>query len=189
MSKSVALNEHIYNLLIVRDLDHFTVTELRDALLETGNINTDKNETRKFVYRQVSRLVLKGYLEKSTEKGFHNAVYSKTLAARSTRFHAKKNNLTKSQEASKIAEKSPGNNKIEFLSAIKRERNELEVRQAIALREIDKFKELLHRFPDEQSYIRPFFVEARRHATDVQGDLEAVTKLIDNHPLSQGCHE
>ncbi|WP_413112706.1 hypothetical protein [Thaumasiovibrio sp. DFM-14] len=185
MSKSVALNEHIYNLLIVRDLDHFTVTGLRDALLEAGCIQGDKNEARKFAYRQISRLLLNGYLKKSDKKGVHNAVYSKTPKAHTAQFYPKKMPPLKNSVSSHTPV-DKGNS--DFLKTLQKERNELEALQAIALREIEKYQEVIQRFPSERPYINTIFVRARVHATNIQGDLEALAKLVDNYPLRQGDH-
>lgn len=64
MIASVAINEHIFNLLIKKGLDHFSVTDLRDELMNENQDLGDGSEARKFVYRQLLRLVEKGYLEK-----------------------------------------------------------------------------------------------------------------------------
>ncbi|PSW23751.1 hypothetical protein C9I94_13695 [Photobacterium swingsii] len=185
MSKAVALNEHIYNLLIVKDLDHFTVTELRDALVKSTDQFDDENEARKFIYRQISRLFDKGLLEKQPGSRWKSTVYFKSTFFNQNRFVGKsRRRLVAKQKESKPGPNGQSENSRGFLEAIRKEKSELEALQEIALREMDKYQEVLSRFPDESSYVRTFFLQARERAKNMQGDLEALTKLLMNYPQS-----
>ena len=185
MSKAVALNEHIYNLLIVKDLDRFTVTELRDALVKSTEQFDDENEARKFIYRQLSRMVNKGLLKKQTANSRKGTIYFKSDVFKQSQFIAKIRRLKKHQyrECTMLPEVDVPTCS-GFLDTIRKEKSELEALQEIALREMVKYQEVLNRFPDEASYVQTFFLQARVRAKNIQGDLEALTKLFLHYPQS-----
>jgi len=58
------INEKMYALLIAHGMDEFTVLELRDAYFSRNRNEACKIEARKFVYRQITRLLQKGLLLK-----------------------------------------------------------------------------------------------------------------------------
>jgi len=184
VSKAVVLNEHIYNLLIVKDLDQFTVTELRDALVKSTEQFEDENEARKFIYRQLSRLVDKGLLEKQAANSRKGTIYFKSEVFKQSQFIAKIRRLKRHKHRECIGQPEahvPTSNG--FLDTIQKEKSELEALQEIALREMDKYQEVLNRFPDEANYVQTLFLQARDRAKNIQGDLEALTKLLLHYPL------
>ncbi|WP_299018277.1 hypothetical protein [uncultured Photobacterium sp.] len=148
----------------------------RDALVESTEQFEDLNEARKFLYRQILRLVEKGLLQKQPTKGRKSTIYFKSGTFKQNKFIAKSRRV-KEQETSVTVSNS-------FLETIQKEKSELEALQEIALREMNKYQEVLNRFPDEANYVRTFFLEARERAKNIQGDLEALTRLLLNYPQS-----
>ncbi|MDD1796256.1 hypothetical protein LRP50_24350 [Enterovibrio sp. ZSDZ42] len=178
MSKPVAINAHIYNLLIKKDLDHFTVTELRAELMAESPSFTDPTEARKFLYRQILRLTDKGYLQK-VDKGSRKSAYRKTEKFFSSTFFAR-GSLPEIQ--TNIAVSCVVTGESEFLKKLKGELVQFEAELSLTLREMGKYQALISSFPEQAEYIKTFFHSARQRAKNLQGDLEAINNLIMHHP-------
>lgn len=58
------MNVYLHFLLVIKQMNEFTVSEAKDALLNEQPEFTDEVETRKFIYRQLTRNVEKGLLER-----------------------------------------------------------------------------------------------------------------------------
>ena len=84
--KAVSLNKNVYNILINNNLNDFTITEFRDKLLSCCTYYSDKNLARKFIYRQVYRLVNKGLLVKIKNSDDKKARYVKSQLFDCTKF-------------------------------------------------------------------------------------------------------
>lgn len=75
---SLKLNIKIHTLLVKNNLDNFMLVDLRKAYTEAFNDELNAVEVRKFLYRQVYRLVKNGLLIKSGEHNTRDITYSKT---------------------------------------------------------------------------------------------------------------
>lgn len=175
MSNTVVLNEHIYNLLIVMDLDHFTVNELVNVLENEESVDIDKDRLTKLAYRQIRMLEKKTYLKKSKEKRARSIVYSKTSNFENNLFVSRLSNQSDRNKQALIFKRQSS---ADFYDELSREKGELEAHQIISLREMEKYKELLERYPNERAFIEPFYLKARIQSANIQGDLEAVSKLL-----------
>ena len=80
MSKQANMNVFLHFLLVIKQMNNFTVTEAKNALLHEQSEFTDAVETRKFIYRQLTRNVAKGLLKRTNKvnKGAKEVIYSKT---------------------------------------------------------------------------------------------------------------
>jgi len=80
MSKKVGMNVFLHFLLVIKQMNNFTVTQAKDALLLEKPVFTDALETRKFIYRQLTRHIEKGFLKRSNklDKAGKEVIYSKT---------------------------------------------------------------------------------------------------------------
>ncbi|MBH0040626.1 hypothetical protein [Pseudoalteromonas sp. SWN166] len=80
MSKKANMNVFLHFLLVIKQMDKFTVTQAKDALLREQPTFADAVETRKFIYRQLTRNVAKGLLKRTNKlrKGVKEVIYSKT---------------------------------------------------------------------------------------------------------------
>ncbi|WP_283129802.1 hypothetical protein [Enterovibrio norvegicus] len=181
MIASVAINEHIFNLLIKKGLDHFSVTDLRDELMNENQDLGDGSEARKFVYRQLLRLVEKGYLEK-TSRTSGKMAYRKTELFFKTTF---KPRLSRKKISKASREELSSENA--FSAILKSELARYEAELSITLREMDKYQSLMSSYPEQAEFISKFFVDARERAKDLQGDIEAVNNLVMHYPGVSSC--
>lgn len=53
MKRSTKISAMMHKLLIEKEMDGFSVVELRDAFISTDNSGTDPDEARRMVYRQI----------------------------------------------------------------------------------------------------------------------------------------
>lgn len=178
MSKTEVLNEHIYNLLIVMNFDHFTINELVCVLENVTFFNIAKEQLTRLAYRQIGMLEKKAYLKKSKEKRGRSVIYSKTPSFNTSIFVSRPS-YKLGQYKQDFISNSPSS--ISLYNALSKEKSELEDNQAISLSEMEKYKELLNRYPKERAFIEPFYNKARIQSTKIQGDLEAVSKLLRHY--------
>lgn len=79
MSKpSIKINAQLNAILQDENFDDFNVTQLRDAYLAMSSTVEEPIEARKYVYRQILRLVKKGLLLKKGTKNSKTLVYQKS---------------------------------------------------------------------------------------------------------------
>lgn len=86
MNRKVPLNQWLYKALIDKEMDGFTVLELRNRLLYATVGVFNKNELRKMLYRQLYQLAERGYLEKRNNQANEKSRYFKTSAFKSVEF-------------------------------------------------------------------------------------------------------
>lgn len=179
MSKAVSLNEHIYNLLIIRGINQFTVTEARDALMEQSEYFSDEIEARKVVYRQILRLLNKGLLAKTNSEASQTVKYFKTEQFSQTDFtlkHKKKS----VNDAQVITSKQTVHDVTDFFwSILEKEKLTHEADLQIVLGELEEFKRLLSRFPEKREHFESFYFEAKERSTTLLGKVNALTKVLN----------
>ncbi|MDF4990398.1 hypothetical protein P3674_22055, partial [Vibrio parahaemolyticus] len=62
MKRSTKISAMMHKLLIEKEMDGFSVVELRDAFISTDNSGTDPDEARRMVYRQIRRFTNNSWL-------------------------------------------------------------------------------------------------------------------------------
>lgn len=62
MKKVTRINPYMFNLLIEREMDNFSVIEARDVLCDGGEPFSSKEKARKYIYKQLLSYEKKGWL-------------------------------------------------------------------------------------------------------------------------------
>ncbi len=167
MNTSQKLNIHIHNLLIEKEMNGFKVAELRDALLLYSNGEfKDHNEARKFIYRQILRLQKKKWLI-STGNGRHKT-YTVTELFKEQCFK---------KSALENAVFSADNSSFSF-SNLSQEKLQSEGELYIILGEVEEYQQLLARFPNEESFLKPMFNNAKERSAKLLGKINALTHVL-----------
>ena len=78
MQKEIKINNFLVEILKNENFNNFTVIQLRDKYLEISESVTCKDEARKYVYKQILRLVGLGLLLKKGKKNSQTTLYKKT---------------------------------------------------------------------------------------------------------------
>jgi len=177
VSNVIALNEYVYNLLIKKGFNKFTVTELRNALLKQSKEFKNKDEARRFIYRHLVRLVKKRLLIKQEKKSPKNTIYLKTelfdttvfigggLSQTERKFYGSELYLEVREEDSS------------FLQEILKEKLLHEIDLATLEGEIEEYMSLIERFPEQKKSINELYCEAKKHSVRSLGKVNALTKI------------
>jgi hypothetical protein len=111
MTKAIALHTDVYNLLIVININNFTVSEIRDALMHESEFFNDEAETRKYIYRVICKLTKLRLLIKHTHVEAKKSRYTKSEAFTTANFMMKSSTKMSLVQQSKI--RRSGNEKSE----------------------------------------------------------------------------
>ncbi len=169
MPKAVSLNKNVYNILINNNLNDFTITEFRDKLLSCCTYYSDKNLARKFIYRQVYRLVNKGLLVKIKNSDDKKARYVKSQLFDCTKFIKKPLKTTNFFSREK---------RLTNLDILVFEKNIFIEELAVKSHETEAYKELIRRFPDHKASLKELQGEAASSTFALKGRILALEKFL-----------
>lgn len=179
MKHAVKLHPYTYNLLIEKDFDKFSSTQLRDALLKIADEYLHVTEARKFIRRQLLRLETLGFVQKIENSGVRSKVlYKKTKSFYSTTFIPGKIPKNSCLNVGTAKMKSPIPDVDVFLTNLKLEKITHEARLAVVLSEIEEYKSLMRRFPDRKKELIDFYDQAKNRSAELLGRVTALSKVL-----------
>jgi hypothetical protein len=167
MSKKMDINVFLHFLLVIKDMNNFTVTEAKDTLLDKKEEFTDDIETRKFIYRQLTRNVEKGLLKRTekSDSGVNKVIYSKT-------------NLFFTVTVGVLFRKSKvnvgGDKRLKLITKLNHYKAEL----LLNIGESEAYKEVHSEFPELVDEIKPESNKAKDNNTIILGKIRAVEGLL-----------
>ncbi|WP_457934048.1 hypothetical protein LOS73_17670 [Pseudoalteromonas sp. SCSIO 43210] len=170
MTKTIKFNEDIYHLLVEKNFNHFTITALRNTLQALNDTYKDSDEARRFVYRQVMRLVDKGLLVRDENPSPKRAQYSKTPLFKTSIFTSVTNDSIASFPQSQIIGKSFGN---ELHDTIKTYESEM----TILVSELEEYKRLIKVNPNCYDAIVVFLDKGQARLLSIKGKLAALNNI------------
>lgn len=170
MTKVIKLNEDIYHLLVEKNFNHFTITALRNTLLALNDTYKNPDEARRFVYRQVMRLVNKGLLVRDENLSPKRAQYSKTPLFKTSIFTRVTNDSIASLAQSQVTDKSFSN---ELHEAIKRYESEM----AVLVSEVEEYKRLIDATPNCCDAIVALLEKGQVRLLLIKGKLAALNNV------------
>lgn len=172
MNRKVPLNQWLYKALIEKEMDGFSVLEIRNSLLEETAGQLDKHELRKMLYRQIYKLVDRGYLEKRSGEADNEPCYFKSDRFGSVAFiPAKRTVLPSLKKHRRESNEQP------FLSHISREKAQSEAELRIVLGEVEEYKRVLAHFPKQSALIQPLYDKSKEYSAELLGRINALSKL------------
>ena len=180
MAKAIALHVDVYKLLIVLDINNFTISEIRDALMYDSEFFNDENETRKYIYRVICKLSKLKLLIKHTHMEVKKSRYTKSEAFLTADFVMKSNTKMSILQQSKITQLNDieVEYNIGFSTGLSKEKKDYEAELAIALSEVKEFKDLMQRFPKQNDLFQPFYLEIKERSVLLVGKINALTKVL-----------
>lgn len=176
MAKAIALHTDVYNLLIVLNINNFTVSEVRDALMYESKFFNDENETRKYIYRVILKLTKLKLLIKHTHSDVRKSRYIKSEAFSVADFVRKSSAKMSVEEELSCDEQVTGN--ADFFHSISKEKAEYEAEFGIILSEVREFKGLMKRFPKQNDLFKPLYLETRNRSVALLGKINALEKVL-----------
>lgn len=173
MSKiSMKICTRLHTILQDESFNNFRVSQLRDAYLAISPTNKDSVEVRKYVYRQILRLVKKGLLLKKGAKNSKRVMYQK-----SDLFH----------EASFITEITERKvNKPELINAsarlavqqLEKRLKESEVDLLTSIGESEEYMRLYQSFPEMKAHLEFQYLQARENSSKLLGQIKAIKSVL-----------
>lgn len=170
MTKAIKLNEDIYHLLVEKNFNHFTITALRNTLQALNDTYKNPDEARRFVYRQVMRLVDKDLLVRDENPSPKRTQYSKTPLFKTSIFTSVTNDSIASLSQSQVIDKSFNN---ELHDAIKT--HELEM--TVLVSELEEYKRLIEANPNCYDSIAVFLDKGQARLLSIKGKLAALNNI------------
>ncbi|PML37309.1 hypothetical protein BCS99_05290 [Vibrio breoganii] len=158
----------MHKLLIENEMNGFSVTELRDASLTIDGVTTDIDLARRKIYRQIMKLLKKGFL-------------ISTGTGRSKRYFVseeiKKLDVKVKKERSQAVTTKPSKELLDY-SMLKNEQGHSQDQLQVVLGEIEEFQSLIKRFPSLHKYIKPQLDRARVQSAKLQGKINALSVTL-----------
>jgi hypothetical protein len=170
MTKAIKLNEDIYHLLVEKNFNHFTITALRNTLQALNDTYKNPDEARRFVYRQVMRLVNKGLLVRDENPSPKRAQYSKTPLFKTSIFTSVTNDSIASLSQSQVIDKSFN---IELNDTMKTYESEM----AVLVSEVEEYKRLIEANPNCYDAIVVFLNKGQARLLSIKGKLAALNNI------------
>tara|TARA_R110002020_G_scaffold170772_1_gene360656 strand:- start:720 stop:1304 length:585 start_codon:yes stop_codon:yes gene_type:complete len=186
MSKKANMNVFLHFLLVIKQMNNFTVTQAKDALLREQSGFTDAVETRKFIYRQLTRNVAKGLLKRTNKlrKGVKEVIYSKTelflnleIVPHSRRSRAKDIHISNNNSTDATAEKLEIT---EYQEELKKDLLTYEIDLSTLLEEAKEYKRLTTRYPKLHEQLLRHHSQAKQKSIKLLGKINALHTLLGN---------
>ena len=178
MSNTVDMNVFMHSLLVIKQMNDFTVTEAKDALLREHSELTDDKKTRMFIYRQLSSNIKKGLIKRTDcfKNGKKKVIYSKTsklLAATVTP-------IERGSPPKKVTALPPLKQiEIEgYKEELKKELVAYETNLSACIEEAKEYKRLSTRFPDMMERLQEHQSQANDKSIKLLGRANALQKLL-----------
>ncbi|KPW01829.1 hypothetical protein [Pseudoalteromonas sp. P1-11] len=186
MSKKANMNVFLHFLLVIKQMNDFTVTQAKEALLREQSEFTDPVETRKFVYRQLTRNVANGLLRRTNKlnKGAKEVIYSTTelfssleIVPTSRRGKVKQID-TANIGASDISTETV--KVIEYQEELKKDLLTYEIDLNTVLEEAKEYQRLSARYPKLQEQLQLHHTQAKEKSIKLLGKINALQTLLGN---------
>jgi len=186
MSKKANMNVFLHFLLVIKQMNDFTVTQAKEALLREQSEFTDPVETRKFVYRQLTRNVANGLLRRTNKlnKGAKEVIYSTTELFSSleivpiSRRGKVKQIDTANIGASDISTETV--KVIEYQEELKKDLLTYEIDLNTVLEEAKEYQRLSARYPKLQEQLQLHHTQAKEKSIKLLGKINALQTLLGN---------
>lgn len=179
MSNKVDMNVFLHSLLITKQMNNFTVTETKEALLHEHAKFTDDKKTRMFIYRQLSRNIKKGLIKRTDhfDRATKQIIYSKTKMFFASSITPVKRE-TKSQKSIQVILPVTEPKIINYEAALKNELIAYEIDLKTTLEEAKEYKRLSARFPELEEKVQQYQSEAKNRSIKILGKVHALQTLL-----------
>jgi len=165
MRRPIKISAEMYNLLIERTLDGFSVIELRDEFIVLKGSNMDSDEARKKVYRQILRFSKQGWLR--CEGSGRQKRYFQTNIFKALHVEPKSKNID--------IEITSNHNYSMLISELKQCKGDLEVVRG----EIKEYQSLNRRFPELDAKLTPLREQAIDRSAHLLGKVNVLTRVLE----------
>ncbi|GIU51951.1 transcriptional regulator VspR [Shewanella sairae] len=166
---SIKMNAQLNDILQDENFDNFHVTQLRDAYLASSSVAQDFIEARKYVYRQILRLVKKGVLLKNGTKNSKGVTYQKSELFFKANFII--------QSKSKPLGLMTTNTSF-GVQRLEERLKETEIDLLTSIGESEEYMRLYESFPEMKIHLESMYLQARENSTKLLGQIKAIKSVL-----------
>ena len=169
----VDFNQDIGKIIVLPNIDYFSVVEIRTAYMAQKNdADLDKSDARRFVYAELIKLVKLGWLKKtvSIKKGITS--YAKTKLFDTSKLIKQVDPTTQNATSANTF------NKINVPEHLLARLHDYKSALLEGLGEADEYKNLRNEFPDMHESLLKKYNQVREKNTRLLGQIKAVENLI-----------
>ena len=180
---NIKMNVLLAKILEGETFNKFTVVKLRDEYLRHSQETLCAKEARKYVYRQIVRLVKLGLLIKNGAKNSHKITYKKTALFNEVTF------LSNSSQEVLYENKLPisdENNLGKYsIKSLEKTLKEYKVDMMAAIGESEEYIRLLDTIPEMKEQLREHYHLARDKSSKLLGKIKALQTIIEIQSKTQ----
>jgi hypothetical protein len=184
VSNKVKLNEVVFKILIENKLDGFTVSDMRNSVLEVSDLFESKEAAGTFAYRQITGLENKQLVLKSSKMKGKQITYSQTKLLLNSEITVKPYEFKKRAKRTSVISKAtaliPSKKKSisELLKTVIKQKTQYEAELTMVLSETEEVKHVMSSFPDESTHLQALYLDLRNQSATLCGKVNALTKII-----------
>lgn len=172
MTKQTRINSHMYNLLIRKDLNHFTVSQAREIVYQSSSSEfKDRKEARMYIYRYIWLFQKKGWLISKGDG--RQKIYLKSDDFLSLNLVPMSGSTTEKRKSKKIRMVQASSTE-----SLRSRKGEYEAELSIVLGEVEEYQSLMECYPQQKDAMELLFQEAKDKSANLLGKVNALTKLI-----------
>ncbi|MEZ9822166.1 response regulator [Shewanella sp. 10N.286.45.A1] len=176
MSKpSIKINAQLNSILQDENFDDFNVTQMRDAYLAMSSTVKEPIEARKYIYRQILRLVKKGLLLKKGTKNSKTLVYQKSELFFNAKFIVKSTAVTTANQAKPTAAITSNT-----IQQLEERLKESEVDLLTSIGESEEYMRLYQSFPEMKAHLESQYLQARENSSKLLGQIKAIKSVLSH---------
>lgn len=174
MSKaSIKICPTLHTILQDESFNRFHVIELRDAYFAVSQGFESLSQVYKFIYRQISRLIKKGLLEKYQADGLKSVTYQKTELFSKTNFIINTIDVRNNHQLSLT--KDTNKDKIQHLE---QRLKQSEVDLLTSIGESEEYMRLYNSFPEMKTHLESQYMLARENSSKLLGQIKAIKSVL-----------
>ncbi|WP_434939409.1 response regulator [Shewanella sp. HL-SH8] len=174
MSKpSIKINAQLNSILQDENFDDFNVTQLRDAYLAMSSTVENPIEARKYVYKQILKLVKKDLLLKKGTKNSKRLVYQKSELFFNANFIEQSKTTATVNQA-----KSAATITNDAIQQLEERLKESEVDLLTSIGESEEYMRLYQSFPDMKMHLESQYLQARENSSKLLGQIKAIKSVL-----------
>jgi hypothetical protein len=173
----INLDSDLFTLLSSSNFDKFTVLELRSAYLALSHqVDLNKVEARRFIYRNILRLEKKGFLKRTYSKKTDKTFYIKAASFDINNFNVVSHDL---DEEVIIDSNEPKLLPKDILQSLINKLQNYKVELLTSIGETDEYKSLCLEYPQLKEQLQESYNFARENSQKIIGKVKALEKSIE----------
>lgn len=182
--KKVKLDSLLACILKKESFDSFTVIELRNKYMDESKEDLCASETRKFIYKQILRLVNLGLLEKKGIKNSQDSTYKKTSLFNQVSLEINSQPLSTARtsqiQPSEVVVLESGT-----LKSLRKTLKEYQVDMMSSIGESEEYIRLFDTYPEMKDQLKSQYHLARERSSKLLGQIKAIETVISLQVSSQ----